>query len=271
MLAARASKKYVTQNELEEARDKVRWGRERRTLAMTDEDKKRTAWHEAGHAIISVLLEHTHPLHKVTIIPRGQSLGSTMSLPKEDVFNRHKKELLDELCVLMAGRIAEEMFSGDISTGASGDIQMATRTARAMITQYGMSEKLGMVQYGDGQEYVFLGRDVARGSEFSESTAQAIDNEVRQVIADAYTKATQLLNENKDKVEAVADSLLEYETLTGEQVAEIVETGQLTPPPSSDDSGPMLGAEASTPLPEVPKKDPPEIDTGLGSPAPAPV
>ena len=164
LLAARASKKYVTQNELEEARDKVRWGRERRTLAMTDEDKKRTAWHEAGHAIISVLLEHTHPLHKVTIIPRGQSLGSTMSLPKEDVFNRHKKELLDELCVLMAGRIAEEMFSGDISTGASGDIQMATRTARAMITQYGMSEKLGMVQYGDGQEYVFLGRDVARGS-----------------------------------------------------------------------------------------------------------
>jgi len=271
LLAARANKKYVTQEELEEARDKVRWGRERRTLAMTDEDKARTAWHEAGHAIISVLIEYTHPLHKVTIIPRGQSLGSTMSLPKDDVYNRHKKELLAELCVLVAGRIAEEMHSGDISTGASGDIQMATRTARAMITQYGMSDQLGMVQYGDGQEYVFLGRDVARGADYSEHTAQTIDNEVRQVIADAHVKATKLLHDSRDKVEAVANALLEFETLTGEQVTEIIETGKLTPPPSSDDSGPMMGAEASTPLPEVPSKEPPEIDTGLGSAAPAPV
>ena len=270
LLAARANKKYVTQDELEEARDKVRWGRERRTLAMTEEEKRRTAWHEAGHAIISVLMKHTHPLHKVTIIPRGQSLGSTMSLPKDDVYNRHKKEIVDELCVLVAGRIAEEMFSGDISTGAAGDIQMATRSARAMVTQYGMSDKLGMVQYGDGQEYVFLGRDVARGSEYSEHTAQQIDDEVRDLINSAYKLATDLLNEHKDKLETIAEALMKYETLTGEQVAEIVETGSLTPPTSGNDSGPLMGAEASTPLPEVPKQEPPEIDTGLGSAAPAP-
>ena len=270
LLAARANKKYVNQEELEEARDKVRWGRERRTLAMTEEDKKRTAWHEAGHAIISVLIDYTHPLHKVTIIPRGQSLGSTMSLPKDDVYNRHKKEILAELVVLVAGRIAEEMHSGDISTGAAGDIQMATRSARAMITQYGMSDKLGMVQYGDGQEYVFLGRDVNRGAEYSENTAQQIDNEVRELISNAYEHATKLLTENKDKLESIANALLEYETLTGEQVREIVETGSLTPPDSKNDGDPMIGAEASTPLPEVPKQEPPEIDTGLGSPAPAP-
>jgi cell division protease FtsH len=270
LLAARSNKKYVSQPELEEARDKVRWGRERRSLAMTEEEKRRTAWHEAGHAIISVLMEHTHPLHKVTIIPRGQSLGSTMSLPKDDVYNRHRKEIIDELCVLVAGRIAEEMFSGDVSTGAAGDIQMATRSARAMVTQYGMSDKLGMVQYGEGQEYVFLGRDVNRSSEYSENTAQQIDNEVRELISNAYTLATELLNKHRDKVEAVAEALLEYETLTGDQVAEIVETGKITPPPAGDDSTPMMGAEASTPLPEVPKQEPPEIDTGLGSPAPAP-
>ncbi|MGB0581069.1 MAG: ATP-dependent zinc metalloprotease FtsH [Limisphaerales bacterium] len=270
LLAARSNKKYVTQEELEEARDKVRWGRERRTLAMTEEEKRRTAWHEAGHAIISVLIEYTHPLHKVTIIPRGQSLGSTMSLPKDDVYNRHKKEILAELVVLVAGRIAEEMHSGDISTGAAGDIQMATRSARAMITQYGMSDKLGMVQYGDGQEYVFLGRDVARGAEYSENTAQQIDNEVRDLISQAYEQATNLLTENRVKLESIANALLEYETLSGEQVREIVDTGSLTPPDSHGDGDSMMGAEASTPLPEVPKQDPPEIDTGLGSPAPAP-
>src|SRR5947209_17735636 len=143
--------------ELEEARDKVRWGRERRSLAMTDEEKRNTAWHEAGHALVNVLLPHTHPLHKVTIIPRGQSLGSTMSLPKEDVLNRKRKEMLDMIAVTMAGRIAEEIVSGDISTGAAGDIQQATQLARAMICQWGMSAKLGMVQYGSDEE-PYIGR-----------------------------------------------------------------------------------------------------------------
>src|SRR5947207_14167129 len=145
--------------ELEEARDKVRWGRERRSLAMTDEEKKFTAWHEAGHALINVVLKHTHPLHKVTIIPRGQSLGSTMSLPKDDVLNHKRKEMLDMIAVTMAGRIAEEIVSGDISTGAAGDIQQATSLAHSMVCRWGMSDKLGMIQYGDDSDQVFIGRD----------------------------------------------------------------------------------------------------------------
>ena len=180
--------------ELEEARDKVRWGRERRSLAMTDEDKKFTAWHEAGHALVNVMLQHTHPLHKVTIIPRGQSLGSTMSLPKTDILNRRRKEMLDMIAVMMAGRIAEEIVSGDISSGAAGDIQQATNMARAMVTQWGMSDRLGMVQYGDDDEYVFLGREMARAKVYSEFTAQEIDAEVKRIIDDAYKTAKDILD-----------------------------------------------------------------------------
>src|SRR5215475_397205 len=168
LLAASTNKKAVSMEELEEARDKVRWGRERRSLAMTDEEKRFTAWHEAGHALVNVLLQHTHPLHKVTIIPRGQSLGSTMSLPKTDVLNRRRKEMLDMIAVTMAGRIAEEIVSGDISSGAAGDIQQATNMARAMVMQWGMSDRLGMVQYGNDDEFVFLGRDMTRTKAYSE-------------------------------------------------------------------------------------------------------
>ena len=158
LLAARTNKKSVGMVELEEARDKVRWGRERRSMAMTDEEKKFTAWHEAGHALVNVVLKHTHPLHKVTIIPRGQALGATMYLPKQDILSRRRKEMMDTLAVTMAGRIAEEIVSDDISTGAAGDIQQATQLARAMVCQYGMSDKLGMVQYGTDDEY-YLGRE----------------------------------------------------------------------------------------------------------------
>jgi hypothetical protein len=159
-------------DELEEARDKVRWGRERRSMAMSEEEKTGTAWHEAGHAVVNVVLKHTHPLHKVTIIPRGQALGATMYLPKEDIHNRRFKELNDLIAVTMAGRIAEQMFTDDISSGASGDIQQATSMAKAMVMHWGMSDQLGMVLYGESQEYVFLGRDMMRSKEYSESTAQ---------------------------------------------------------------------------------------------------
>ncbi|MGN6642297.1 MAG: ATP-dependent zinc metalloprotease FtsH, partial [Verrucomicrobiota bacterium] len=158
LLAARTNKKGVGMAELEEARDKVRWGRERRSLAMTDEEKKFTAWHEAGHALVNMMLKHTHPLHKVTIIPRGQSLGATMYLPKQDIHSRKRKEMLDMIAVMTGGRIAEEIVAEDISTGAAMDIQQATQLARAMVCQYGMSDKIGMVQYGEDDEYVFLGR-----------------------------------------------------------------------------------------------------------------
>ena len=269
LLAARSNKKSVGMEELEEARDKVRWGRERRSLAMTDEDKQCTAWHEAGHALVNVLLEHTHPLHKVTIIPRGQALGSTMSLPKDDVLNRRRKEMLDMVAVMMAGRIAEEMVSGDISTGAAGDIQQATSMVRSMVTQWGMSDRLGMVSYGSDDEYVFLGREIASHRPYSERTAEDIDGEVKRIIDEAYEVARSLIDANRDKLEMIANSLLEYETLDGNQVEEIVRTGKLTPPPATTDSGPTLGAPAGTPLPEVPPKPASPKLPGLASPAPA--
>jgi cell division protease FtsH len=269
LLAARTGKKAVGQSELEEARDKVRWGRERRSLAMTDENKKLTAWHEAGHALVNVMLKHTHPLHKVTIIPRGPSLGSTMSLPKEDILNYRKKELDDMIAMTMAGRIAEEIVSGDISTGAGGDIQQATNMARAMVCQYGMSEKLGMVQLTEDDEY-FLGRDMMRRKSYSEATAQEIDSEVRTIIKGQFDRAYNIIHGNRDKLEVIANSLLEYETLDGAQVEEIIRTGKFTPPPPPPANiEPPMGAQAATPLPEVMKPASPKLP-GLGDAAPAP-
>jgi cell division protease FtsH len=268
LLAARTSKKAIGMHELEEARDKVRWGRERRSLAMSDEDKKFTAWHEAGHALVNVMLKHTHPLHKVTIIPRGQALGATMSLPKQDILNRRRKEMLDMIAVTMAGRIAEEIVSGDFSTGASGDIHQATQLARAMVCHFGMSDKLGMVQYGENNEYVFLGREMMRSKDYSESIAKEIDAEVKRIIDEGYQVAKTIIEENRDKLEVIANSLLEYETLDGLQVDEIVRTGKFNPPSITANID-TAGIKAATPMPEVPKPLPPELP-GLGSPAPAP-
>jgi cell division protease FtsH len=272
LLAAGLNKKAVGMKELEEARDKVRWGRERRSMAMTEEEKKFTAWHEAGHAVVTVLLEHTHPLHKVTIIPRGQALGVTMSLPKDDVLSHRRKQLQDTIAVLMAGRIAEEMVAKDISSGAVGDIQQATNMARAMVMQFGMSEKLGMVQYGAGEEYVFLGRELGRNKSYSEATAREIDDEVRKIIDEGYSRARNLLLTNLDRLKLVAELLLENETLDGNQVEEIVRTGKLSSPPAKPgaDVGPMQGAPAGTPLPEPPVKPAPPTLPGLGTPAPSP-
>src|SRR5882757_7509676 len=265
LLAARTGRKAVGMLELEEARDKVRWGRERRSMAMTDEDKKFTAWHEAGHALVNVMLKHTHPLHKVTIIPRGQALGSTMFLPKDDILNRKRKEMLDMIAVTMAGRIAEEIVSDDISTGAAGDIQQATQMARAMVTQWGMSDKMGMVQYGDSNEYVFLGREMTRSKDYSEQTAQEIDIEVKRIIDNAFKVASDIIANNRDKLELIANALLEFETLEGSQVEEIVRTGKFTPPPPTPKMDPPSGAQAATTLPEVPPKPTPPHITGLGN------
>ena len=270
LIAARANQKSIDMPELEEARDKVRWGRERRSLAMTDEDKKITAWHEAGHAIVNVMLEHTHPLHKVTIIPRGQSLGSTMSLPKQDILNRQKKEMEDMIAVTMAGRIAEEIVTHDVSTGAAGDIQQATQLAKAMVCQYGMSERLGMVQYGgDDSDYVFLGKDMARSKAYSEHTSQEIDTEVKRLIDEGFNTAKTLIDENRPKLELIANSLLEYETLDGAQVEQIVRTGKFDPPKAPEDPPtPPMGAQAVTPTPE-PEPPKTKLDPGFGGASPA--
>ena len=269
LLAARTDKKSINMTELEEARDKVRWGRERRSMAMTDEDKKITAWHEAGHALLNVLLKKCHPLHKVTIIPRGQALGATMSLPKEDVLNRQSKEMRETIAMTMAGRIAEEIVTGDVSTGASSDIKQATGMARAMVTQWGMSDELGMVLYGDSDDYVFLGKEISQSKTYSEQTAQQIDAEVRRLIDEGYQLAKKLIKDNRDKLDLIANALLEHETLDGKQVEDIVLTGKFTPtapPPGVD---PPSGADAATPMSDVPKSDKPNLDDGLGDAAPA--
>ena len=269
LLAARTDKKSINMAELEEARDKVRWGRERRSMAMTDEDKKITAWHEAGHALLNVLLKKCHPLHKVTIIPRGQALGATMSLPKEDVLNRQSKEMRETIAMTMAGRIAEEIVTGDLSTGASSDIKQATGMARAMVTQWGMSDKLGMVLYGDSDDYVFLGKEISQNKTYSEQTSQQIDAEVRRLIDEGYQLAKKLIEDNRDKLDLIANALLEHETLDGKQVEDIVLTGKFTPTAPPPDIDPPSGADAGTPTPDVPESDKPKLDDGLGDPAPA--
>jgi len=272
LLAARLNKKSVGISELEEARDKVRWGRERRSMAMSLEEKRATAWHEAGHALVNVLLTHTHPLHKVTIIPRGRALGVTMSLPKEDMLNMRRKQAIDTIIMTMAGRIAEEYVTEDISSGAAMDIQQATQLAKAMVMHWGMSDKLGNVLYGDGPEYVFLGRDMmSRSKDYSEQTAQDIDAEVKRIIDEANNTAKGLITANRDKLEIIANALLEHETLDGAQVTEIMRTGIFNPPaPPPGQTGPMMGAPAGTPLPETPPKPVPPKLPGLGSPSPAP-
>lgn len=265
LLAARRGKKAVEMEDLEEARDKVRWGRERRSLAMSEEEKRATAWHEAGHALVNILVEHAPPLHKVTIIPRGQALGATMSLPKDDVFNRRKRELLDMITIMMAGRIAEELATGDISTGAAADIKQATDLARAMVTQWGMSDRLGMIQYDGHEEYVFLGRDLTRMKLYSEQTAKEIDDEIRAIVNGCYNRAKELILAHRDKLELLANALLEHETLDGQVVEEMIRTGK--PPERLASTRPDAKPVATQPAPPGAQ---PENASGLPSPSPVP-
>ena len=226
LLAARSDKEAVEEKDLEEARDKVMWGRERRSRAMSDEERRTTAWHEAGHAIAQVLLEHTEPLHKVTIIPRGMALGATMTLPERDVLNRTKSEFEDSLVVFMAGRIAEQLLTGEISTGARADIRMASDIARHMVCEYGMSS-LGMQAFGENQEVMFLGREVNRTQHYSEATAQRIDAEVSAILERAYQRADTLITAHRDKLELLVARLLEEETMDGRDIEELVKPGSV--------------------------------------------
>ena len=230
LLAARTGKKDIKQPELEEARDKVRWGRERRSLALSDKEKENTAYHEAGHAILNIICKHTDPLHKVTIIPRGPALGVTMFLPEEDKYTHRKGELVDQLCVAMGGRVAEELKFGNVTNGASGDIRQATHIARKMVCEWGMSDKLGMVEYGgdeSGGEMFMAGK----GKTYSEETAQLIDEEIRGLIENAYERAKSLLIEHRDALNLISEALLEYETLDGKQTEELLYKGEMSNPP----------------------------------------
>ncbi len=222
LLAARRNKDAVTMPEMEEARDKVRWGRERKSRALDEKDKKITAYHEGGHALLLELLEDVEPLHKVTIIPRGMAyLGATMQLPEKDKYHEFKKEALAQITGLMGGRIAEELVFNDITSGARNDIKVATQIARAMVCEWGMS-KLGPVAFGDREEHLFLGREIERHTDYSEVTAQGIDKEIKNIIDECYENGKKMMTENRDKLEQIAKLLLEKEVIDGKDVTRIV-------------------------------------------------
>jgi len=226
LTAARYNKHKIFPEDIDEAREKISYGRERRKL-MDDEDKKLTAYHEAGHAIVQAVIDDGYlPVHKVTIIPRGQSLGSTMFAPTKDMLSHAKRRLLNQICCAMGGRIAEELKLGDITSGAVGDIKMATKIARHMVCDWGMSE-LGPISFGENQDHVFLGKEIARNENFSENTAQKIDAQIREIIDEQYERATKLLKEYDTALETLAMALLEHETLEGIHVKEILETGEI--------------------------------------------
>jgi cell division protease FtsH len=222
LLAARQNKSIIEMGDCEEAIDRVVAGPERKSLVMSQKEKENTAYHESGHAIVGGLLPHGDPVHKVTIIPRGMALGITWSLPDEDRHSRTKNELLADITRALAGRIAEEIKFGDVTTGASNDFEKATELARRMVTQYGMSDTLGPIQYGRGSHQVFLGRDIGEDRNYSEEIASKIDGEVRRIIDDSYARAKQLLTDNWKMVERMVASLLENETVEAEEVLAIV-------------------------------------------------
>ena len=222
--AARVDKRLVTMADFEYAKDKVLMGTERRSMAMTDEEKKLTAYHEAGHALVALHVPKTDPLHKVTIIPRGRALGVTMQLPERDHLSHTKLYLESRLAILFGGRIAEEIIFGpdNVTTGAASDIQVATQMARGMITAYGMSDKLGRVRYQGNEQEVFLGHAVTQTQNVSEATAQLIDQEVRRLIEEAETLARKILTDNLDDLHTIAKALLEYETLSNDEIGQIL-------------------------------------------------
>jgi cell division protease FtsH len=229
LLAARRNKKRVDMRDIEDAREKVQFGRERRRI-MDDEDKKIVAYHEAGHALVGAVLDDGElPVHKVTIIPRGRSLGSTMYMPKKDIYNYAKRRMLARLAALYGGRIAEEVVLGDITSGASSDILQATKLARSMVCDWGMSP-LGPIAYGENHDTVFLGREITRSENFSEDTARLIDVEVHKLIDEQYNRAKSIIIEKRAALDKIAQALLQYETIEGKHVLEILEYGEIRSP-----------------------------------------
>ena len=244
--AAKAGKDQVDMDDFEEAKDKLMMGgRERRSLILSDEEKKTTAYHEAGHALVAKLLPGTDPVHKVSIIPRGQALGVTMQLPGEDRHNYSKTYLTNNMAVLMGGRCAEEIVLDQKTTGASNDIERATKTAHSMVCMWGMSDKLGPLSFGDNQGEVFLGKELIHNKNYGEDTAKLIDNEVRRFVDEAYVEATNLLSGNREALEAISKALLDRETITGADIDLLMEGKELPPMEKDDDNGPAGAGSAS--------------------------
>ena len=224
LLAARRNKRFVTMQEMEDAKDKVLMGIERKSMVMKDEEKKLTAYHEAGHAIVAIHSKYSDPVHKATIIPRGRALGMVMRLPESDRISMSKIKLNADMAVAMGGRIAEELIFGvsKVTTGASSDISMATNIARKMVTEWGMSEKLGPLAYGENEQEVFLGHSVTQKKNVSENTAQEIDKEIKKIVDQSYKKAQSIIKKNMNQLHRLAKGLLKYETLTGEEIKDVI-------------------------------------------------
>jgi cell division protease FtsH len=254
LFAARGNKRLVDMDDFERAKDKIMMGAERRSMVMPEEERKNTAYHESGHAVVAKLLPKTDPVHKVTIIPRGRALGVTMQLPTEDRYSQDRVRLLNTITVLFGGRIAEELFMNQMTTGASNDFQRATDLARRMVTQWGMSDTLGPMVYGEEEGEIFLGRSVTTHKNMSESSLQKVDGEIRRILDEQYALARHLLEENRDKVEAMTAALLELETIDADQINDIMDgkpprppKAPNTPPAPKADAGPSGEAPAAAP------------------------
>ena len=258
LFAARSNKRLVEMDDFERAKDKIIMGAERRSIVMPEHERKNTAYHESGHAVVAKLMPKTDPVHKVTIIPRGRALGVTMQLPEQDRYSMDKEQILQNIAVLFGGRIAEEVFMGQMTTGASNDFERATEMARRMVTQWGMSEALGPMVYGENEGEVFLGRSITTHKNVSEATMQQVDAEIRRIIDQQYKLARKLLEDNREKVEVMAKALLEWETLDADQLDDIMAGRPPRPPkpPAAQpqpprDSGPNATVPTAAPAPEA--------------------
>ncbi len=260
LFAARANKRMVDMEDFELAKDKIIMGAERRSIVMPEDERKNTAYHESGHTVVAKTLPNTDPVHKVTIIPRGSALGVTMQLPEEDRYSHSRDTLLSTIAVLMGGRIAEEVFMNQMTTGAANDFERATELARSMVTRWGMSDILGTRVYGDNESEVFLGRDVTTHKNLSDSTAELVDKEIRRIIDEQYARARKTIEEHRDKVETMAQTLLEWETLDSDQIGDIMAGKPPRPPEDTGDAGDSAKADSGKP-------SKPKIKPSLNKPA----
>ena len=256
LFAGRRNKIKVDQSDFEDAKDKIYMGPERRSMVMHEDEKRATAYHEAGHAIVAESLPFTDPVHKVTIMPRGRALGLTWQLPERDRISMYKDQMLSQLSILFGGRIAEDIFVGRISTGASNDFERATQMAREMVTRYGMSDKMGVMVYTENEDEVFLGRSITRSQNISEKTQQEIDAEIRRILDEQYQVAYKILDENRDKMEIMCKALMDWETIDRDQVLEIMAGKQPSPPKDyshnlRQDNPEQSETEAATQAPEA--------------------
>ncbi|MDH2239151.1 ATP-dependent zinc metalloprotease FtsH [Pigmentiphaga sp. GD03639] len=246
LFAARRNGRTVDMLDFEKAKDKIIMGAERRSIVMPEEERRNTAYHESGHAIVAKMLPKTDPVHKVTIIPRGRALGVTMQLPEGDRYSMDKDRMLNTIAVLFGGRIAEEVFMNQMTTGASNDFERATQIARDMVTRYGMTDSLGPMVYAENEGEVFLGRSITKTTQVSEATMQKVDGEIRRIIDEQYAVARKILEDNRDKVESMTRALLEWETIDADQINDIIDGRPPRPPKASDSAGAPPNTPPST-------------------------